>query len=1016
MGVVVGHGHEEAGGLPGIEVGRGLAGGLEGRDRLGDPLGGPGAAGKVDLARLVVDRGELLEQRVQLGVTPVLLEEPAVRGRDGGCGVVGRERARGAAHVDLVERVGDDGTERVDLGGEVTVEGAHPDLGRRGDVDDSGVVEAVALEHELGRGDELGTRLNVAFGGATAAGVMPGGECGLVLHECVGTLAVRLRPRPGLARDRAMIVESRFPVEWRPTRGTRMDAQPTLEEFRAEARAWLTTVATPRSSGTQVWGEGELSVVVFDNWTDEEEATVVAAGRAWEHRRFAAGFGAISWSTTYGGRALPQRYAEAYVAEEEGFVTPRRNELFEVTRLMMAPTVDTWGTAEQKERFVVAFLRTDLLCCQLFSEPGAGSDLAGVATRADRDGDGWVLNGQKVWTSGARSAEWGLAICRTDTTVAKHAGMTAFFVPLDAPGVTVRPIKQMSQGASFNEVFFDDVHLSDELRLGPEGAGWKVALTTLSAERAASSSLGGGSFDQVLGLARAMDATADPVHRQALADLYIHGKVDEWNVARVTHSLEAGDAPGPEGSIGRLSATRNLTRAAHVAARLLGRGSPPTRASGARTCGTTTCSALPAIASPAVPTRSSTTSSASACSVCRASRADVARPRRSTLSPDPASAFVDAAEEPVDDDRVDLGQRGRLPPGGAVLVDERGTDALVEIRRVEELHHHRVLEGQARLERGERSGAAQRSERDHEGERRARGHHVGGGVGALGGVRPQALDDGAHVVGGVARVDPVAVGHQLARIGGRHDARQRHVVGGFTGAEAGDHRVHRRRGDASIGEPESDRVVGREVVAGEAGVGAQLARRPRQQPRATDVGHEPDADLGHADASSLGDPAVGGVCGETHAAAEHDAVHQGDHRLGAGGDARVQRVLLGEEPGRGRIAGLRAQAGRHHVATGRESPLAGTTQDDGADRVVALEFVEPCESSRTIGRVSALIAFGRFSVSTPAAPRRSTSTSPMGCSGCVTWSSSRSVGGQPPMLPFRAESGFSLDWDREVRP
>lgn len=349
-----------------------------------------------------------------------------------------------------------------------------------------------------------------------------------------------------------------------------VEAQPTLDDFRAEAGAWLSTVAVPRTGGAHVWGQGECSVVVFDNWTDEEEAAVVAAGRAWERRRFDAGFGAVDWPARYGGRSLPQRYAEAYVTEEDRFVTPRRNELFEVTRLMMAPTVHRWGTPEQQERFVVPFLRTDLLCCQLFSEPGAGSDLAAVSTRAERDGDSWVLNGQKVWTSGARSAEWGLAICRTDPNVAKHAGMTAFFVPLDAPGVTVRPIKQMSRGASFNEVFLDDVRLTDDLRLGPEGAGWKVALTTLSAERAASNSLGGGSFDQVLGLARAMDAIDHPVHRQALADLYIHDRVDAWNVARVTHSLETGDAPGPEGSIGRLSATRQLTRAAHVVASLLG--------------------------------------------------------------------------------------------------------------------------------------------------------------------------------------------------------------------------------------------------------------------------------------------------------------------------------------------------------------------------------------------------------------------------------------------------------------
>ena len=349
-----------------------------------------------------------------------------------------------------------------------------------------------------------------------------------------------------------------------------MSKTPSLDEFRAEARAWLASVTSLRPAGGSTWGVGDDSVVVFDNWTDDEEAELVAAGRAWERMRFDAGWGAIAWPADYGGRSLPQRYAEAYEAEELQFTTPRRNELFEVTRLMVAPTVGTWGTPAQQRDFIVPLLRTDLLCCQLFSEPDAGSDLAGVSTQAKRHGDTWILNGQKVWTSGARSADYGLAICRSDPTTAKHAGLTAFLVPLDAQGVTVRPIKQMSGGASFNEVFLDDVRLSDETRLGPEGSGWKVALTTLAAERGAANSLGGGTIEQVIALARALGATNEPHVRQLLADAYIHTRVHDLNVARVSSALEGGDTPGPEGSIGRLSATRNLTRLAEVACRLLG--------------------------------------------------------------------------------------------------------------------------------------------------------------------------------------------------------------------------------------------------------------------------------------------------------------------------------------------------------------------------------------------------------------------------------------------------------------
>ena len=141
------------------------------------------------------------------------------------------------------------------------------------------------------------------------------------------------------------------------------------------------------------------------------------------------------------------------------------------------------GSDELKERFVAEFRAADALACQLFSEPGAGSDLDGLATRAVRDGDEWVINGQKVWSSGAQFSQWGELIARTDPDVKKQQGLTAFMLPLDAPGVEVRPIKQMSGGSSFCEVFFSDVRIPDDLRLGEVGEGWKVATTTLSFER-----------------------------------------------------------------------------------------------------------------------------------------------------------------------------------------------------------------------------------------------------------------------------------------------------------------------------------------------------------------------------------------------------------------------------------------------------------------------------------------------------------------------------------------------------
>jgi alkylation response protein AidB-like acyl-CoA dehydrogenase len=218
--------------------------------------------------------------------------------------------------------------------------------------------------------------------------------------------------------------------------------------------------------------------------------------------------------------------------------------------------------------------RLDEMWCQLFSEPGAGSDLAGLSMKATRDGDEWVLDGQKVWTSGAQYADFGVCLARTDPDAPKHAGITAFLVPIDAPGVDVRPLRQMSGGSSFNEVFLTGVRLADDQRLGDVGAGWSVAITTLGFERSASGGGGGGGHSMSTRLrlmAEHFGVADDPRIRQRLVDLFACERILAWTNRRSAAAAKAsGGVPGPEGSTGKLMWTSNLQVASATASAILG--------------------------------------------------------------------------------------------------------------------------------------------------------------------------------------------------------------------------------------------------------------------------------------------------------------------------------------------------------------------------------------------------------------------------------------------------------------
>ena len=357
------------------------------------------------------------------------------------------------------------------------------------------------------------------------------------------------------------------------------DLLPDLDAWRSEARAWIAERLAPRPvvdpDAPLRWGEGELSTAVFHNITDDEQRAMLDRASQYQREKCDAGYGAIAWPVEYGGSGLPRAFERAFRSEEAQFEAPDGTELFGVTVGLIAPTILTHGTEAQKDEFLRDLIRTEYFACQLFSEPGAGSDLAALATRAVRDGDDWVINGQKVWTSGARYSRFGELIARTDVDLPKHAGMTAFMVPLDAPGVEIRPIRQMTGGTSFNEVFFDDVRVPDSRRLGAEGDGWRVALTTLGFERGSSGGGGGGmraggTWQQVIALAQHLERTDDPVTRQALADLYIRIRMLALNGRRAQGRVRAGQTPGPEGSIGKVLWTQGMARMTEVVTGLLG--------------------------------------------------------------------------------------------------------------------------------------------------------------------------------------------------------------------------------------------------------------------------------------------------------------------------------------------------------------------------------------------------------------------------------------------------------------
>jgi alkylation response protein AidB-like acyl-CoA dehydrogenase len=290
-----------------------------------------------------------------------------------------------------------------------------------------------------------------------------------------------------------------------------------------------------------------------------------------------AGWAQASWPEAYGGRSLDPAEATQVEERKNHYRLPRSFNLLGFG--LAAPTIMQWGTEEQKRYFLTRMAQGEFWC-QLFSEPGNGSDVAGLATRAVRDGDEWVINGQKVWTSGAQMAQRGMLIARSDPEAPKHKGITYFACDMTDPAVDVRPLRQMTGDAEFNEVFLTDVRIPDAWRIGPVGGGWAVAQTTLMNERVALSGAlgpGGGAAasrgrNALPGMARSgplqllreLDPSA-AVQKDRLASLLVESRVAGYNGARSAARRRTGQVPGPEGSVGKLFGTE-LNQRVQVAA------------------------------------------------------------------------------------------------------------------------------------------------------------------------------------------------------------------------------------------------------------------------------------------------------------------------------------------------------------------------------------------------------------------------------------------------------------------
>ena len=345
----------------------------------------------------------------------------------------------------------------------------------------------------------------------------------------------------------------------------------SIEQFEKEALAFLESNAERRPvEKAFVWGEGSDNF--YREKDREQEAANAEEGKLWRQKKFDAGFGWITGPEAYGGRQLPPAYDRLYNQLEATFRVPDQS-AFAISLGMVTPTILDHGSQTARDLYVRKLWRGEMIASQLFSEPGAGSDLASLTTKAVKDGDEWVITGQKVWTTGAHYSDIGEIMTRTDWNLPKHKGLTAFIIDFKDPNVEVRPLKQMTGGASFNEIFFNEVRVKDDHRLGDVNNGWNVALTTLMNERASIGSSNAGDnnlITRVIAMVKHYGLESDPLIRHDLADIVMNYRIANMNAQRATAKAKAGQLPGPEGSIGKMVLVNNQARLVKFISHVLG--------------------------------------------------------------------------------------------------------------------------------------------------------------------------------------------------------------------------------------------------------------------------------------------------------------------------------------------------------------------------------------------------------------------------------------------------------------